>query len=113
MPGSLFTLECSDCRAQFEISTGVGFSPEHKREWRYEQRVCPKCQVLESHQAPDLWEQGEGCSQCGGELVDWTGRIWHERLPDGMVGAEHVEGPCPRCSGPLEVSPFKSRGLWD
>ena len=32
-----------------------------------------------------------------GELRAWSGRVWHERTPEGHIGTERVQGPCPRC----------------
>jgi hypothetical protein len=58
------------------------------------------------------------CETCGSELVGWTGRIWFDRTPEGMAGAEHVEGPCPRCGHHMtERDPAADGsikvGLWD
>jgi hypothetical protein len=109
MPGSLITLECPSCAASFEISTGVGWASG--REWRYEQRVCTTCQSLQSQPAPDLFNQGNRCADCGGEPVPWAGRVWHEADAEGHM-RERVEGPCPRCGAALQRDPLRI-GLWD
>jgi hypothetical protein len=53
---------------------------------------------IQRNQSEPGRELGPVCEECGGhELEPWSGRVWHERNPEGWVGAERVEGPCPAC----------------
>lgn len=61
--------------------------------------VCDGCERLISCRQfeDDASVDPRACPTCGRELSNWDGRTWHEKLDDGSVGAEHVEGPCPKC----------------
>ena len=115
MPGSIDKLRCPGCGAGHEIATGTGSCPEHGRPWAYSQFVCPRCLRLVSRARGDSCvDEAAICERCDGGLEPWSGRVWLERTPEGRVGAERLEGACPRCGATItEQDSTGFHGLWD
>ncbi|MDX6582608.1 MAG: hypothetical protein QOI10_1792 [Solirubrobacterales bacterium] len=115
MPGSIHELRCSGCQTVHKFETGTSYCLDHGTLWEYQQLICPSCQRLISRQSEHCCrEQGPVCEICGGELERWSGRVWHECDPEGWVGAERVEGPCPACGTAITLADTTGRiGLWD
>jgi predicted RNA-binding Zn-ribbon protein involved in translation (DUF1610 family) len=114
MPGSIFEIECPGCASKLEITTGAGgVASDPQGAWSYEQFVCTSCKQIVSRTKPDVWAEGPNCTECGEELVPWAGRVWFDRTVEGLVGSEHVEGPCPACGTAFTGEDATSLGLWD
>jgi hypothetical protein len=107
-------MHCSGCGAVHEISTGADRCLDHGEPWAYEQFVCPSCLLLKSRSTNSCCHPDPlVCEVCGSELKPWTGKVWLERTPEGHVGPEHVEGPCPRCGQTVTERDSSLIALWD
>jgi hypothetical protein len=117
MPGSVVVLHCHRCHTSHELHTGASLCWDHGEEWSYEQFVCVPCNRVVSVQTPHCCGgRDKTCERCGGRLTPWAGRVWHERTPEGHVGAERIEGPCPGCGEELTrvgEDGAIAVGLWD
>lgn len=115
MPGSIHELRCPSCSRVSQIHTGTSYCWEHGNRWEFEQWACTSCQRLVSRQTEHCCrEQGPVCEICQADLEPWPGRIWHDRGPDGMVGAERLEGPCPGCGTTITLADTTGLiSLWD
>jgi hypothetical protein len=107
MPGNMWQLDCPNCRARFEVSTGVT-----DELWEAVQMVCIRCRQLMTiwRRHGDEALESPACSSCGGPLVPWEGRVGFEASPSPLTGPEFVEGPCPACGAELQAVEV---GLWD
>lgn len=113
MPGSLFELQCQ-CGQVHKISTGASLCWDHGKEWTYQQLICPKCLLIKSRQSDHCCRgDDDRCEVCRSDLQPWAGRVWHERTAEGHVGAEHVQGPCPKCGETVTERDSLMFGLWD
>jgi hypothetical protein len=113
MPGSLFELVCPGCTAVHEMSTGADICFEHGKPWDYRQMICRSCQRIRS-QAFGCHFRIEACSECGGVLEAWEGRVFFESTGDEpWQQSERIEGPCPACGATLHESDSRMFGLWD
>jgi ssDNA-binding Zn-finger/Zn-ribbon topoisomerase 1 len=108
VPGSIYTLRCPGCSADHKLLTG-----EFDDGKLLGQRVCPRCRLIVSDFSYEEDEDSDRCPNCASELVSWAGRAWLERNPDGTVGRERIEGPCPRCGAALSQENATRFGLWD
>ncbi|MGH2966124.1 MAG: hypothetical protein ACRDMH_12210 [Solirubrobacterales bacterium] len=114
MPGSGFEMHCSGCGSVHEISTGDDSCLEHGNRWEYNQYVCPTCLLIKSRSTLTCCDPEPAvCEVCGSGLTPWTGRVWHERTPDGMPIRERVGGPCPRCGETVTERDSSVMILWD
>lgn len=113
MPGSLFEIICPGCGEAHEISTGAGYCFTHAQHWSYEQVTCPSCQRMSSQPVGCHFEL-EPCSDCGGAVNPWPGRVFLDRAgSEPGEPRERIEGPCPACGAILRESDAQMFGLWD
>jgi NAD-dependent SIR2 family protein deacetylase len=115
MPGSMWTLHCDGCDAEFEITTGATISLAPPADaWvahGYEQYACRSCGILRSVFRREGATGRVRCTRCHRSMKPWEGLAgFPEHDPDDWPVNEVVEGPCPRCGGPLSAG---MTGLWD